>query len=601
MSLQTGVANPILEKFRSVLRGALPFAALLLGACAQLPVAGTPTDDDRDEVASAESQSDAPETAPGRAEPLPSIALTPQILYQLLMAEIAGQRGNAAMAAGSYLDLARKTRDPRIARRAAELAHFSRQNDAALEAVRLWLEFDPESPQARYMLVGLLAQANRFLEMQPHVRQILAQEPSATRGAALLRLGRVFSRNSDRSAVLQGIDNLTEPYLQLPEAHFLRAQASSGVGDSQRALSEADAALALKSDWDQAVLLKAQLQQKESPAAAVETLHQYLNRYPKARDVRLQYARALVGEKRYEDGRNQFRRLLNDFPDNHDVIFAVGALSYQLNDYVVADSSFRRLLDLDYADAGTVRLYLGQIAENQKRLDDAVMWYGTVPAGEQYLTAQMRLAHVLGQQGKLDQARQQLQQASASTNRERVQLLIAEATLLREAGRNSDAFEVLNKSLTDLPNQPDLLYESALLAEKIGRGEVMEANLRKLIEIKPDHAHAYNALGYSLAERNVRLDEAQTLVTSALKLAPEDPFILDSMGWVLYRRGDLEGALDHLNRAFTLRPDPEIAAHLGEVLWMLGRRDDAAKTWRDAAKENPGNDVLSAAIKRFLP
>jgi tetratricopeptide (TPR) repeat protein len=248
-----------------------------------------------------------------------------------------------------------------------------------------------------------------------------------------------------------------------------------------------------------------------------------------------------------------------------------------------------------------VRVYLGQIAENQKRPDEAVVWYAGVPPGEQYLTAQIRLAHVLSQQGKLDEARRHLQQATASSTRERVQLTLAEAQLLREAGRNADAFDVLDRSLREYPDQPDLLYESALIAEKLGRTDVLEKNLRRLIQIKPDHAHAYNALGYSLAERGERLDEAYSLIASALKLAPDDPFILDSMGWVLYRKGDLQAALSHLTRAFGLRPDPEIAAHLGEVLWMMGRRDDAAKTWRDAAKADPGNDVLSAAIKRFLP
>jgi tetratricopeptide (TPR) repeat protein len=602
MTLLIRVSNPSQTRLPFGLRGVLAasIAALFLGACAQLPVT-TSEPSAQPKEAAADSPPAAQAEAPVRVEPLPSQPLTAQILYQLLMAEIAAQRGNAVFASSGYLDLARKTRDPRIARRAAEIAHFSRNNEAALEAIRLWLEFDPGSPQARYMFVGLLAQANRFDEMQPHVVAILEQEPAESRGEALMRLGRVFSRNPDRQAVLRGIDRMTEPYLNLPEARLLRAQAANNAGVPDRAMAEIEAAIALRPEWDQAVLFKAQLQQKDSPAAAIETIRQYLARYPKARDVRLQYARALVGEKRYEEGREQFRKLLADFPDNQDVIFAVGALSYQLNDYAVADRSFRKLLDLGHADSGTVRIYLGQIAENQKRPDDAVAWYAGVPPGEQYLTAQIRLAHVLSQQGKVDEARRHLQQTSASTSRERIQLILAEAQLLREAGRNDDAFNVLDAGLREQPDQPDLLYESALIAEKLGRSDVLERNLRRLILIKPDHAHAYNALGYSLAERNERLDEAQSLIASALKLAPDDPFILDSMGWVLYRRGDLQGALVHLTRAFGLRPDPEIAAHLGEVLWMLGRRDDATKTWREAAKANPGNDVLSAAIKRFLP
>ena len=572
--------------------------AVLLGACAQFPV-------DRAQPEPAKAATVEPEKAvrreaPAHVEPLPNQDLTPQILYQLLLAEIAGQRGNMGLSASAYLDLAKKTRDPRIARRAAEVAHYSRQNDAALEAVRLWLEFDPESSQARYMLIGLLAQANRFDELQPQVAAILEQERD-DRGEALLRLGRVFNRNTDRAAVLATIDRMTDPYLDLPEARMLRAQAAQSAGSADRAMTEIDAALVLKPDWDQALLFKAQLQQKDSPAAAMETIRQYLVKYPQAKDVRLQYARSLVGEKRYKDARVEFQKLLTDFPENQEVIFAVGALSYQLNDYTLAESNFRKLIDGEFADSSSVRLYLGQIAENQKRPDDAIGWYASVPPGEQYVSAQIRLANVLGQQGKLEEARSHLQPSIASNSRERVQLTLAEAQLLREAGRTQDAYDLLNKSVASQPNQPDLLYESALVAEKLGRSEVLETNLRKLIQIKPDHAHAYNALGYSFAERNERLEEAQSLVAMALQLAPEDPFILDSMGWVLYRKGDLKGALDYLNRAYTLRADPEIAAHLGEVLWMIGRRDDATKTWREAAKANPDNEVLSSVIKRFLP
>ena len=186
-------------------------------------------------------------------------------------------------------------------------------------------------------------------------------------------------------------------------------------------------------------------------------------------------------------------------------------------------------------------------------------------------------------------------------NADRIQLLLAESQLLRDGGRTQEAYELLAGGLATQPEQSELLYESALLAEKLGRHEAMEASLRKLIRLKPEHAHAYNALGYSFAERNQRLEEAEQLVLKALQLSPDDPFIIDSMGWVLYRKGDNQGALAHLQRAFSIRPDPEIAAHLGEVLWALGRRDEAKRIWQEAAKAHPGNEVLAEVIKRFAP
>jgi tetratricopeptide (TPR) repeat protein len=590
-------AGPV--RARRAAASLLPLIALALSACAQLPArAPAPP-------APAASETQAQPIAhtaepPARVEPLPNQELTPQIVYQLLLAEIAGQRGDLGLSASAYLDLARKTRDPRVARRAAEIAHFSRQNEVALEAVRLWLEIDPQSSQARYMLIGMLAQTNRFAELDPQIARILEQEKDNL-PEALARIGRVLNRHPDKIGARGAIDRMTAPYLQVPEARILRAQAAAAANDPQQALAEADAALALRPDWEQALLFKVQTLQRDSPAKALDAMRQFLQAYPKAREVRLQYARSLVGEKRYQDARGEFQKLLADFPDNHEVAFAVAALSFQLQDYEAADRQFRKLIDSGYGDHATVRLYLGQIAENQKRYDDAIGWYGSIPPGEQYLPAQVRQANVLRQQGKVEEARAHLQQASAANGGERVQLTLAEAQLLRDAGRPQDAFEVLDRGLAAQPNQPDLLYEAALAAEKIGRGDLLEVKLRKLIEIKPDHAHAYNALGYSLADRNERLAEAHELIVKALQLAPDDPFIMDSMGWVLFRQGKFEEALDYLSRAYKLRPDPEIAAHLGEVLWTLGRRDEATRTWRDAAKVNPGNEVLSAVIKKFIP
>lgn len=537
---------------------------------------------------------------PPRIENLPKQELTPQILYQMLLAEIAGQRGDLNFSTRAYIDLARTTRDPRIAKRAAEVAMFSRQNDAAVEAARLWAEVDPESPQAQQMLAGVLVGTNRLDEAQQHVAKLLEQEGPALPGA-LLRLNRLFARQVDKAQVSQMVDKLTEPYLNVPEAHLARGEAALNAGDNTKAVQAADQALKLRPTWETAVLLKAQAQRASSPEQSVETLKTFLSKNPKAREVRLNYARSLVNDKQYEKARAEFQKLLADFPDNSDVIYAVGVLSMQLNDFTAADKNLRKLLEMEYGEPNLIRLYLGQIAEEQKRTADALKWYGSVQPGEQYVPAQLRIANVLAQDGKIDEARRSLQQASATSNGDRIQFLLGEAQILRDSGRTEEAFNLLDQSLNAQPNQPDLLYETALLAERLGRIDVLEANLRHLIQIKPDHAQAYNALGYSFADRNERLDEAQKLIAKALELTPEDPFILDSMGWVLYRKGDLPGALTALKRAYGLRQDPEIAAHLGEVLWTMDRRDEAKKTWRDAAQANPKNEVLANAIKKFIP
>ena len=527
---------------------------------------------------------------------LPAQELTPQIVYQVLLAEIAGARGQMGLAADAYGDLARSTRDPRIARRAAEAALIAGRYEQALTSARLWAEVDPSSAQAKQMIGGLLAAMNRADDLSAYLSQQLAVAGPAL-GPQLMQLNRALARLSDKQATQTLVDKVTEPYINLPEAHFARAQAAHAAGKSDVARKEIDRALELRPDWEYAALVRSELM--PNGEEKTKALGEFVAANPKANDARLAYARNLVTDHRFAEAREQFRHLLADKPDGVDMVYAVAVLSVQLNDYDEAETQFKRLLDLGYSESNSARLYLGQIAEERKRWDEALKWYDQVSAGEQYLSARMRMAHVLSAQGKPDEARKCLQDTAATSLAERSQLLIAEAQVLREARRNEEAYGVLAEGLARHPDQPELLYEAALAAEKIGKMDIVERDLRRLIEIKPDHAHAYNALGYSFADRNERLDEAQQLIDKALQLAPEDPFILDSKGWVLFRRGDANSALDVLKKAFSLRADPEIAGHIGEVLWALGRKDEARKTWNDAAKADPGNEALVETIKKY--
>jgi tetratricopeptide (TPR) repeat protein len=550
-------------------------------------------------AAAADSEIDTVQATPAiPAAALPKIDLTADLLHQFLVAELAGYRGYMGLSVGTYRDLAKATRDPRVAQRAAEIALHTRQYEAALESARIWAEVAPESQQARQMLASLLAASGRSDELAVHVTKMLAAE-GANVGPAMLRLPRIFARNPDKAAVQRLIDQVTAPYLGIAETHFARAVAAFEAQDALRAQAESRRALTLKPDWEQAVLLNAQVTPNRSEI--IDSLTRFVADNPKARDARLALARTLVAEKRYEEARKEFNILLASYPDNADVIYAVAVLSLQLNEPGLAEGHLKRLVELGYSESNAARLYLGQIAEERKRWDEAIKWYAQVGAGEQYFQAQLRLAHAFAQSGRIDEARRTLQQATATTPRDRVQLLIAEAQLLREAGRYAEAYAVLEDGLVTQPNQPELLYEAALAAEKAGRIEILERNLRQLIKQNPDHAHALNALGYSLADRNERLEEAQQMIEKALTLQPDDPFILDSKGWVLFRKGDAAGALDALKRAYGMRADPEIAAHLGEVLWSLNRRDEALKTWMDAARANPNNEVLAATLKKFKP
>lgn len=533
---------------------------------------------------------------------LPLHELTPRILYRFLLAEVAGQRGQLGTTADLYLELARETRDPRIVRRATELALHARRLETAMQSVRIWLEIDPQSSQARQTYIGLLAAQGNHDELGTMAAAILAAEPDRI-GPNLLHLNRLLARSPDRKAVRELVDQLTEPYLQRPEAHYSRALAAAEVRDMPAAKTAARHALALKPDWEIAALLLAQVQEDRQEAIAL--LGDFIAANPQASEARLAYARTLVGEKRYTEARREFGKLLeqgaNDPAKNGDTIFAVAVLSLQLNDTREAEKHLRQLVDIGHAETDKARFYLGQIAEESKRWDDALAWFVQVRRGEHYLPSRLHAANVLARLGRLDDARRHLADSEAGKPAERIQLLIGEAQLLREAGRIADAHATLVGGLAQYPDQPELLYEAALMAEKLGRSEELEIRLRRLIELKPDHAHALNALGYSLADRNIRLGEARSLIERALLLAPNDPFILDSKGWVLFRQGNLQAALDVLGAAIGLRSDPEIAAHLGEVLWHIGRQADARATWEKARQAYPDNAVLTETIKRFLP
>jgi tetratricopeptide (TPR) repeat protein len=528
---------------------------------------------------------------------LPKQDLTGQILYQFLLAEIAAQRGQFGLSAAAYLDLAKSTRDPRVVRRATEIAFHARQYDAALEAAKLWLSMEPASPQARQMHSTLLLASGRVEQLAETLAADVAADPSRV-GEALMRFMRAFARYPDRLAIQRLFDRLTLPYLDLAEARFVRAQASVGVGDSVRALGEIDKALELRPDWELAALFKAELQPKG--AVQLEYLQTWLAANPDSREVRLGYARALVSEKRYDAARTEFRRLLSANPDNPDILYAVGILSLQVNDTAEAEQQLKRFVEIGRGDLNPARFYLGQIAEQAKRLEDALGWYDSVAGGENLVPAKVRAAQILLRQNKLGEARERLAVARASAPGE-VRLLVAEAQLLRDAGQHAEAFAFLARALESQPDQPEILYETALAAEKLGQVELLERHLRRLLELKPDSAQAYNALGYSFADRNIRLEEAAQLIDKALSLAPDDPFILDSKGWVLFRQGKAAAALDTLKKAFAQKPDAEIAAHIGEVLWTLGRPDEAKAVWRDASKAHPANETLAATIKRFLP
>ena len=531
-------------------------------------------------------------------EAAPVQTLTPKILYQILLAEIAIGRGQLPIAAAAYADLASSTRDPRIARRASEIAYYAREPQLSLDAARIWSETDPDSVQARQAYWSLLGNMGKSDQLAEALSRFVAADADK-RGEVLMQMGRLLVRLADKKMAARIADRLTEPYLALPEAHFVRAQAAYNVDDNASTKAELDQALKLKPDWEPAAILRAQLF-AASPEASIDSLAAFVGKYPKARDARLAYARALIEGKRYDAARAEFAVLLQEEPDRPDLLYSIGLLSLQLGEVDKAESTLKSLLDKDFSEMDSVHFYLGQIAEDSGRAQEAIGYYDAIAPGSQHhIQGQIHAAVIQAKTGQLQQALDRLHAAQAASPKEHINLLVMEAQFLVDSGHPADAYQLLADTLKKNQDDIVLLYESALLAERLDKMDVLERNLRRVIKLKPDYAHAYNALGYSLADRNQRLDEASALIDKALSMAPDDPSILDSKGWLSYRRGDLPAAVTMLQKALALHPDPEISAHLGEVQWQMGRQDEANKTWDAALKIVPDNEVLNSTIKRF--
>ncbi len=577
---------------------ALFAAAVVMAGCASSPSS------EQQKIAQVSQGADTrdakPAAQPARP-PLPRLELTEQVMFKLMLAEVAIQRGQPEVGVPALLELARETRDPRVAQRATEAAWSARYADAALEAAGLWLQADPASTRARQVLAALLVSQQKVGEARAHFEKWLASDKENV-GQSFLQLSTLLARNQDRKAVLELMRSLAKPYPKVPEARLALAQAAWNAGDAETALQESSAALKLKPDWEIAALFQAQALQRRSNDEAINFLALYLRDHPQAKDARLNYARLLVATKRLPEARKQLDALVEQFPQNADVTLAVALLAIQASDYDSAEKQLKRALDAGYGEPDVVRLYLGQISEERKRYEEALKWYAAVqPGAEQYLSAQSRYAGVLAKQGQMEVARKHLQQLSAASPQQRVQFTQAEAQILRDANAWQEAFDVLGRALEGNADNPDLLYDHAMAAEKVNRVDILESNLRKLIKLRPDHAHAYNALGYTFADRNQRLTEAHQLIEQALKLAPDDAFIMDSMGWVLYRMGRNREAIDYLERAYMQRPDAEIAAHLGEVLWVTGDQERARRIWGESLKEHGQNESLRSTVKRFAP
>jgi len=565
----------------------------------------------------AEPVAAAPQPAPADAEPavaeapapapevLPNVELTGDLLYRITKAELEFKQGQWQGPFITMMALAQQTRDPRLARRAAEMALTAKQPQEGLSAIRLWRTLAPDSDEAMQFFLGFAVTADDLSEAEAVFEQRLKNAAPAARPLTMFQMQQYLLRAKDKAAAFALTERVLLPYDGMLETHLILAQGAFSLNDTARARDEAGKALAIKPDSELAILTKAQV--AGDMESAVKLLTGFLQTYPNAREVRAAYARILVDNKQFDEARKQFLLLLKDQPDNIATLYALGVMAMQSSDLAEAEKYFSRFVAAleehpnDERDPSKALLILSQIAEQRNDLDAAYNWLEKVDGSDEkvYLAARMKMAVLLARKGNVDQGRQLLAELKPTEPADQAQVFQTDAQLLRDAGDHRAAYVVLDNAVKRYPDNPDLLYDYALVAEKLGYVEQMEKSLRQVMIAAPDNQHAYNALGYSLAERNERLQEAYTLIDKALQMAPGDPFIMDSMGWVQYRMGKLDEAEGFLRRAYALRNDPEIAVHLGEVLFAKGDVAGAQKMWKEAQAKDPKNDALKSTLARL--
>jgi tetratricopeptide (TPR) repeat protein len=563
----------------------LPIVLVLLSAsCAVVPQSTAPV---------------APTPTPEPIVEVPPADFPPQVLYRLLVAELAGQRGQLEVAVGNYLAAAKEARDPAVAERAARIAAFAQALPEALEAASLWVELDPKNPQAYQTLAPLLLVFGRASEATQHYERFItlsAKQPDH----GFMQIAGQLARDKNAVAAWSVMNQLLEKWRDFPYAWLARGQLAMRQTKLGLALESVDKALALKSHWASGVVLRARiLSLQGNKDDALTYLEDELNGDLEGDVVvHLAYARLLAEARQLDKARAEFERLVELAPRNIEVLYTAGVLALQLDDIDQAERRLIQVLRLGQRMLAA-SYYLGRVYEQKNNRDAALKYYLAVRHGEYYLSAQSRAADLFAEMGRLEQARDHLHSLRTASSEERVQLYLVESELLRKAEKYQEALDFLSAKLEERPDDTSLRYARALMAEQLDKLDLTERDLRTIIEREPSNAQALNALGYTLADRTERLDEALGFIQRALEVEPTDAAIIDSMGWVQYRLGNHVKAVELLRRALDLIDDPEVAAHLGEVLWEMGDKKDALDVLETALKKNPKHKALLKIMERL--
>ncbi len=547
-----------------------------------------------------------------RAGELPAVKLTADILYRLVAAELSATRGGYDMASQTLLELARETSDPRLAKRAFQFSMVARDLSRALASARLWAMLSPQDPEAvasslalsasNGQTAGLAAALNARIEKADNKEQAIAQASA------------IVNKMSDKRLALEVMEQaLPAAQRKLPVAHLALSDAAWAAMDAGRALSEAQQAQRLDPESEDAAQRVLEYGLKVDPEAAISQTRAYLAKNPERRRLQMMLINRLVERREYDAALEQVAAMRRYAPEDFDLIYSEAEVNIRagnydkaqvlLYDYINVQTQRRQSINdkasSAVADASDARLLLVQIAEKQNRLDDAIKQLDLIDDSSLRFQAQIHKAVLQARQGDLVKAKATIDSLKPQDVHERTVSALTMASIYREAGRTDTAVEILERADKNIPDSAEIKYDLAMLQERQGNIEGFETLMKRVIEIDPENANAYNALGYTYADQDRLLDEAEDLLERALDLDPDNPYILDSVGWYLFRVGDNEAAIEYLQRSYRQLPSADVAAHLGEVLWVSERQDEARKVWKEGIGLDPQNETLLKTLKRL--
>jgi len=520
-----------------------------------------------------------------------------EFVYKFLLAEIAAQRGDLTSAGHLYFDLARLTKNIPLAQRATNIAGYARNGRLALDSAELWRQLDNESLEAKQILAELFISSGNLAKARPIIEELLKQEK--TRADGFLYLNNILTKVENKKNALRFILAIAKPYPELAEAHFSIAHTAFYAGDTKLAEKELDIAESINPSWETAALFRGFMLANDWPEKALEFYRSFLKVNPNSNEVRLEYAKTLTNLKKYSEAKVEFLRLVNGSLASPEISLTVALLSLELNDNILSEKFFNQALERGYDDKNKIHIYLAKIYLDRNQPVDAIKFLDKISSGPLFIEAKILTAEVITKNKSLEDGIASLSQYKNLSSEDKLQFLKAKVSLLYNNDRKQDAFDLMKKEDANFNNSPEFKFDYAMLAEKMGNLLLMEQLLKEAIKLKPDYAFAYNALGYSYADRNINLADAKKYIEIALSISPNNHYIMDSMGWLHYRLGNIEIALQFIEKAYKIQEDPEIAAHLGEILWKLGKLKQAEEIWEASIMKFPSNTVLLETFERL--